>query len=70
MYCQRCAITRTNLKIDIQDYITQNNINQDNIQNYNFFIEGNGKIIKIDNHYLIYSQQEIVVDGFIKIILN
>lgn len=70
MYCQRCSVTRTNLKIDILDYIIQNNINKDNIKNYNFFIEGNGKIIKINNHYLIYSQQEIIIDGFIQIILS
>ena len=70
MYCKKCAVTRTNLKIDILDYIIENNINKNNIKNYNFFIEGHGKIIKIDNHYIKYTQQEIVGDGLIKITIQ
>jgi hypothetical protein len=64
-YCKRCKISRTNIKIDITDYVNENNIK--NFDNIDIFIEGNGKIIKNDGLYIIYNKDDIVVDGTMKI---
>jgi hypothetical protein len=63
--CDRCKITRTNLKIDVLDFI---NIYNEILADYCFLIEGKGKLIE-DEHgnYKTYSMEEIVRDGEIKI---
>ena len=37
---------------------------------YNFIIEGNGRIIKNGLGYNLYSQEELVKDGSVKIFIN
>ena len=69
MFCERCQVTRTNMKIDILDYILKHNIDNDSINNYTYFIEGNGKIIQTNNLFSNYSMEQIVSDGSVKIIL-
>jgi hypothetical protein len=66
-FCQRCMITRTNFKIDIEEYISILQISKGNMDNYNFTIEGNGRIIKNSLGYNVYSQEELVKDGSILI---
>jgi len=64
--CERCKITRTNLKLDISEYILQNKISKENINNYYLIIEGESKT----NKYNIYNQKEIIQDGDYKIKIN
>lgn len=68
-YCSRCEKVRTNLKIDILDFVVKYNINKDNLNDYSLFIECDGKLIKnLGGTYNKYSIQEIVKDG--SIIIN
>lgn len=73
-FCERCAVTRTNIKIDLDEYVQM--IAKDmpefklNEKDYNFVIEGNGRIIKGLKGYNVYSQEELVKDGSVKIFIN
>jgi hypothetical protein len=68
-HCNRCEKVRTNLKIDILDYVNLYNINNNNLNKYELFMELNGKIIKnLDGTYIKYSINDIVKDG--EIIIN
>lgn len=68
--CKRCNKARTNLKIDIEDYILDNNIQIHDIkEEYNWTIEGHGRLHKLNNQYLTYTQQEIVQDGSISMVI-
>ena len=68
--CKRCNKVRTNLKIDVEDYILDNNIQiQDIKEEYNWTIEGHGRLHKLNNQYLTYTQQEIVQDGSISMVI-
>ena len=69
--CKRCNKSRTNLKIDIEDYILENNIKLDDLKDYEWFIEGQGRLHQPnnDNKFIIYSQDEIVQDGSISLIM-
>lgn len=73
-FCERCAITRTNIKIDLDEYVEI--IEKDipglklNIDDYNIVIEGNGRIIKGLKGYNVYSEAEIVKDGSVKVVIN
>jgi hypothetical protein len=74
-FCQRCAITRTNFKIDIEEYLQimakdMPQLSKVNENDYNFVIEGNGRIIKNEMGYNVYSQEELIKDGSIKIVIN
>jgi hypothetical protein len=69
-HCARCEITRTNFKIDISEYVDQNNITNDNLFQYNVLIEGDGKLIKGAKGYTIYSLAELIGDGSYKIIVS
>ena len=62
--CCRCEITRTNLKIDIEEYLVLNKITKDNINKYNLVIEGEGRLIK-----KTYIEKELIQDGFVELIL-
>jgi hypothetical protein len=73
-FCERCAVTRTNIKIDLDEYVQM--IAKDmpefklNEKDYNFVIEGNGRIIKGLKGYNVYSKEELVKDGSVKIFIN
>ena len=74
-FCQRCAVTRTNIKIDIEEYTQMiakdmPDLSKLNTVDYNFVIEGNGKIIKESKGYNVYSHEELIKDGSIKIVIN
>jgi hypothetical protein len=60
--CKRCAITRVNFKVDIDSYVETNNITNDNINNYDVVVEGEGKILNNS-----YKQEDLVKDGLIHI---
>ena len=63
-YCNRCESIRTNISIDIDDYVNKYNIK--NLNNYNLIIEGEGKLINTLNKYNTYSMEELVKDGSVK----
>jgi hypothetical protein len=68
LYCERCERVRTNLTIDILDFVLQYSISNDNIDKYDLFIEANGKLIKnTEGRYITYSIEEIIQDGSISI---
>jgi len=69
-YCSRCQHVRTNLKIDILDFVISQGINKDNLSNYNILIEADGKLIKNIDTYKKYSSDEIIKDGLIDITIN
>jgi len=57
-YCKRCEVTRTNLKIDIQEYVEKNKITNDNIGDYTLTFETNidkmkGDLLIQDGSYQI-----------------
>ena len=66
-YCQRCETTKTNLTIDIDYYVKQNNITNDNISQYNILIEGEGQLI---SGLRSYTQDELVQDGQLNMIIG
>jgi len=61
-HCSRCEKVRTNLKIDILDFVQLHNITKDNINEYDLYIEGNGKLLNLK-----YTLDEIKKDGSILI---
>jgi len=67
--CERCQVTRTNMNIDIDDYVKENNITKDNIDNYNIVIQGEGKLIKGALGYHTYTREELVADGAVEIVI-
>lgn len=69
--CKRCNKSRTNLKINIEDYIIDNNIQLDQLKtDYKWHIEATGRSHKINNEYLIYNQKDIIKDGLISLIIE
>jgi len=72
-YCSRCQRVRTNLKIDILDFIIAQGITKDTLNDYIIFIEANGKLIKkTDGYtgYTTYSLEEIMQDGNFDVIIH
>ena len=67
--CERCQIARTNMKIDIEDYVKKHGITQANIQDYIVIIEGEGKSIQTPTGYGLYKQHDLLKDGSYKVIL-
>lgn len=66
--CKRCNVSRTNFKISIQQFLDDNNISIDDINNYKWFIEGYGKLEQqSDNTYKTYTQEELIRDGNIEL---
>lgn len=59
-HCSKCMVGRTNLQIDITDYISKCNISNKNIGDYNIHIEAKGLL----NKNMIYSMDEIIRDGY------
>ena len=75
-HCIRCERSRTNIKIDIHDYITNNNITD--LNNHSWFIEAHGKLHNKkddddnddnkNDQFLKYTHDDILKDGELKII--
>lgn len=62
--CKRCNKSRTNLKIDVSDYLKEKNINVEDLKNYNWKIEGKGRLEKDEkDNYRTYNQSELLKDG-------
>jgi hypothetical protein len=63
-YCNRCQKTRTNLPIDVIDFVKENEIHKDNMDNWTVSIECKGKLIKnFDGTYKTYSFEDLLRDG-------
>lgn len=57
--CSRCEITRTNIKIDIDEYVRSKGITKENKDEYTFTIEGEGRMLLGS----IYTREELIQDG-------
>jgi len=68
-FCERCQVTRTNIKIDINDYVNENGISKNNIDNYIITIEGKGRLIKKQSGYTLYNLSDLVKDGSYQIVI-
>lgn len=68
--CERCRVTRTNIKIDISDYLKDNAITKANIDTYTLVIEGAGRLVAAADGYKRYSQEGLVHDGSVKVVLD
>jgi hypothetical protein len=65
-YCKRCECTRTNLSVDVLDFVKEKGIHKENIGEYQVFIEGKGRLKKSDDgKYMTYRIEEF--DGSIVI---
>jgi len=69
--CCRCNTVRTNIKIDIEEYVIENNISASTISNHRLILEGNGRLIKNKTgNYQVYSLSELIKDGSYKVIID
>jgi hypothetical protein len=69
--CKRCNKSKTNLKIDIEDYINEKNIILEDLENYTWLIEGKGRLHSDENNnFKIYTQEELIKDGNIELFIN
>lgn len=67
-YCSRCEKVKTNLKIDILDFIHTHNISHETINNYELVLECKGKLIKnLNEEYMNYNINDIIKDGTVTI---
>ena len=67
-HCNRCEKVKTNLKIDILDFINTHHITHENINNYDLLLECSGKLIKNENdEYVSYKTEDIINDGTVSI---
>ncbi len=70
-HCNRCEKVRTNLKIDILDFVTIYSITNEKINDYELFLECQGKLIKnINGEYITYDMKDILHDGTVSISLH
>lgn len=71
IYCSRCEKTRTNLSIDISDYLMENHIGKKNISEFKLILEADGLgIVNFDGTFNKYNQQEILADGKYLLVLD
>jgi len=64
-HCVRCETVKTNIKIDIDDFVNENNIMSSNINDYNVVLEGDGRILS-----RIYNIDELVQDGEMRLVIK
>lgn len=67
IHCDRCCVTRTNIKIDIHLYTKQYNITNENIDTYTLVLEGAGRLIKDSGKYRTYTKAQLIGDGSFEI---
>jgi hypothetical protein len=65
-FCARCYSSRTNITIDISNYLIKNSITDKNIDNYDYTIFGIGLI----NPNTFFTEKDLLFDGKIKIIFH
>jgi hypothetical protein len=68
-FCERCQVTRTNIKIDLDEYVNENKITKDTLDNYIIIMEGRGRLIKKESAYNAYSLEELIKDGTYTIVI-
>ena len=69
--CKRCNKSRTNMKIDIEDYLDEHNIDTNDLGNYTWMIEGNGRLHPDeDDEFRIYAQEDLIKDGNIELVVQ
>ena len=67
-FCKRCECTRTNLAIDVLDFVKERGIHKGNIDDYNIHIECKGRLIKdTSGEYKTYIIKNLIRDGCISI---
>jgi len=64
IHCKRCISGRTNLKIDVGEYVAKHKIDSTNITNYKILVEGDGLL----NKQSIYVEKDLVKDGSSRLI--
>jgi hypothetical protein len=67
--CNRCAVTRTNIKIDISDYASECGLTRYNIEDYELILDGEGSLIAGAFGYKTYSLAELVGDGSFAVVV-
>lgn len=67
--CCRCNVGRTNIKIDIEEFVKEMNITKANIGDYTMVVEGEGKLIKASDKYQVYNIADLIKDGSYEVIL-
>jgi hypothetical protein len=75
--CGRCAVTRTNIKIDIAEGAARLGLRTSNLDDYVIVLEGHGRLIKVGGDgdtgggatYKTYNVSEIIKDGSYEVIL-
>jgi len=63
--CCRCNVTRTNVKVELDEYVSEHGITSANIGEYAFILEGEGSSVGKKK----YSLEDIVKDGSYQIII-
>ena len=65
-HCKRCQRARTNLKIDIDEFMKKRGILPSGLEDYEWKIEGKGRLHPDDaGDYKTYPQEDLVCDGAI-----
>jgi len=67
--CPRCEVTRTNIKIDIEEYVKESGITKDTIGNYEVALVGDGALINDMSGYSSYSLRDLIGDGTFSVIV-
>jgi len=67
--CERCEVTRTNIKIDISEYAADRGITRANVGDYELVLDGQGSLILGASGYNKYSLQDLVGDGSFSIVV-
>lgn len=71
VFCQRCSTARTNISINVSNYLLTKNITKKNIKDYYIILNAHGLSIEDENNqFKTYSEEELVHDGEMKLILD
>jgi hypothetical protein len=68
--CGRCAVTRTNIKIDIAEAAAGLGLTAATLDNYVVVLEGVGRLISDNVGYKTYNVGEIIQDGSYKLVVK
>ena len=70
-YCKRCERSRTNMKIDIATFMKEKNISYKDLGDYEWKIEGRGRLHQNDDGtYKSYTQEELLNDGSVELYIH
>ena len=68
-FCDRCEVTRANLKIDLEEYVLEKGITPENIHDYTLVLEGEGLSVQSQTGYSTYSHQDVLKDGSYELVV-